>query len=116
MSKVVNDPGLVAYCGLYCGACRSYRKEKCPGCHDKEKADWCKVRLCCREHGYATCAECEIVGDFRDCGKLNNVVSKLFALVFRSDRPASLDRIGEVGIHAYAAEMAESGQQSVKRR
>jgi hypothetical protein len=114
--KVVNDPELVAYCGLYCGACKSYRKEKCPGCHDNVKAGWCTVRVCCNEHGYATCAECEVVGDVRDCKKLNNVVSKLFALVFRSDRPASLDRIGEVGIEAYAAEMAESERQSVKRR
>ena len=103
MPDSANDPGPVACCGLYCGACRAYLKGKCPGCRDNEKAGWCTVRLCCRENGYGTCAECVIVDDVRDCGKLNSFVSKLFALVFRSDRPASLDRIREVGIAAYAA-------------
>lgn len=48
----------VAYCGLYCGACKSQLKGKCPGCYGNEKATWCEIRKCCNEHGYATCADC----------------------------------------------------------
>lgn len=35
----------VAYCGLYCGACQSYTKGKCPGCDANEKATWCEIRI-----------------------------------------------------------------------
>lgn len=38
MKQVVADPNLVAYCGLYCGACGAYLKERCPGCHSNAKA------------------------------------------------------------------------------
>jgi hypothetical protein len=37
MKDIVSNQELVAYCGLYCGACRAYRMDKCPGCHDNEK-------------------------------------------------------------------------------
>ena len=49
---------LVARCGLYCGACGSYLKGRCPGCRENVKATWCKVRACCGEHSYASCADC----------------------------------------------------------
>ena len=58
MKEIVSDPKLVAFCGLYCGACRAYLKDRCPGCHDHEKASWCKVRICCLEAGYSSCADC----------------------------------------------------------
>lgn len=51
----------VAYCGLYCGACKSQLKGKCPGCYGNEKATWCEIRKCCNEHGYATCADCQLM-------------------------------------------------------
>lgn len=34
----------VAWCGLYWGACRSLRREKCQGCYENEKASWCEIR------------------------------------------------------------------------
>lgn len=110
------DPGLVAYCGLYCAACRSYRKGRCPGCRENVKATWCAVRTCCMDHGYANCAACDNVDDFRACKKLNNFISKIFGFVFRSDRPASIERIREIGADGFAREMAERGEMSVKRR
>ena len=57
MKEIVSSPDLVAYCGLYCGACKRYRMEKCPGCRENEKAAWCKVRACCRGNHYSSCAE-----------------------------------------------------------
>ena len=115
MKPVVADPGLVAYCGLYCGACRAYRKGRCPGCRENEKATWCKVRRCCVENNYATCASCDQVGEVADCRKFNNLLAKLFGLIFRSDRGACIVRIGEVGPEAFAAEMSEARQQSIRR-
>lgn len=107
MKQIIADPGLIAYCGLYCGACKAYLKEKCLGCHQNEKASWCKVRTCCTEQGYTTCADCQLVDNLTDCKKLNNLIAKFFALVFRSDREACLRFIAEQGPEAYAAHMAE---------
>ena len=115
MKAIVADKDLIAYCGLYCGACKKYLREKCPGCHENIKAGWCKVRTCCIENSYSSCADCRIVEDFKDCKKLNNFISKVFALVFHSDRPACLALIKEIDYDKYASEMAGEKIMSVKR-
>ncbi len=115
MATQEGDPRLVAFCGLYCGACGQYKRGKCPGCAENVKAGWCKLRTCCQENGYATCAACTQVAEVRDCRKFDTVMARLFALIFRSDRPADIARIKEVGIEAYANEMAARGRQSLRR-
>ena len=115
MKPIVTDVNLTACCGLYCGACGACRRERCPGCHENEKAGWCKVRACCLENGYATCADCRIVADPRDCKKFNNFISKLFGLVFRSDRRACILQIREIGLQGHAERMAASQLHSIKR-
>jgi len=113
--EITVDTELIAYCGLYCGACKSHLKGKCPGCHDNTKAGWCKVRTCCIEHSYRSCADCTIFEDPRDCGKLNNFFARLMSLVFRSNRFACLALIREKGYEEYAAEMARKGMMTIKR-
>lgn len=110
---ILNDEKLVAACGLYCGSCRKYQKGKCPGCSKNEKATWCQVKSCCQEKSIQSCAGCE--QDAGGCKKLNNPISKFFAIVFRSDRLAALRAIKEKGYPQYAAEMAEKGQMTVKK-
>ena len=46
MKNIESDKELIAACGLYCGACRKYLAERCPGCRLNEKAAWCKIRSC----------------------------------------------------------------------
>ncbi len=115
MKEIVSNPDMVAYCGLYCGACGSYLKEKCPGCHENTKAGWCKIRVCCEENQYQTCADCKEYDDPRKCGKFSNLMSKLFALIFRSDRAACIANIRELGVQDYADKMAGLKQQSIKK-
>lgn len=115
MRTIPIDKALVACCGLYCGACKKYLREKCPGCHENEKASWCKTRLCCIEHSYASCADCTIVDNYVECKKLNNVISKLFGLLFRSDRLACIALIKEQGYESFARSMAEKGTMTIKR-
>lgn len=98
----------IAACGLYCGACSRYLKGKCPGCLKYEKATWCKVRMCCLEHGRQSCADCTDAEPSR-CPKFNGFMSKVFAVVFRSDRAGCIRRIREVGYEAFAAEMRLAG-------
>lgn len=109
------DPRLVAHCGLYCGACRSYLKGKCPGCHGNTKATWCQVRSCCTQLGIATCAQCPNLSDPMECKKFNNFVSKVFGFVFRSDRGACIRQIKELGLEGHAARMAASHSQTIRK-
>ncbi len=107
---------LVSGCGLYCGSCSKYKKGKCPGCVDNEKAAWCKIRICIREKNITTCAECTEFDDVNECKKFNTIFSKFFSLVFRSDRKASLKKINEIGLDAYARDMSASSQVVIKRK
>ncbi len=94
----------IAACGLFCGSCRAFLKGKCPGCHPNEKASWCKVRACCREHAWQSCACCTLM-PIGECPEFNSVIGRVFAFVFRSDRRGCVERIREVGPEAFAAEM-----------
>ena len=116
MREIVADPKLVAACGLYCGACGSYLKERCPGCAENQKAGWCKVRSCCLEHSYSTCASCVEFERVENCRKYNNFVAKVFGLLFNSDRKACIHRIKEIDVLPFAAEMAEKRMQTIRRR
>jgi hypothetical protein len=116
MKDVVMNPSLVAYCGLYCGACRSYRKGRCPGCHDNVKATWCKIRACCNEHRFPSCADCVEHQDPNACRQFNNWIAKLIGLLLNSNRQAGIVRIRAVGIESFAREMAEQKRQSLPRR
>ena len=106
MKEISADSELVAHCGLYCGACKRYLKEKCSGCKENVKAAWCKIRACCIENSYISCADCREFGDPMDCKKFNNIMSKLFAVLFRSNRKACIEMIKDKGYEEYAAFMA----------
>jgi hypothetical protein len=112
--KIEIDTNLIAYCGLYCGACSSYLKKKCPGCHENTKASWCKVRQCNIENHIQSCADC-MTTDLKDCRKYNNFISKSFGFIMNSDRSACIKRISEIGYEGFAIEMSEKRQQSIKR-
>lgn len=104
----------VAYCGLYCGACRSLKKGKCPGCEGNEKASWCEIRKCCRQNGYATCADCTLI-PLGDCKKYNNFIARVIGFLTRTDRSKCIDCIKEMGVEAFAREMDAKGQMSIKK-
>ena len=65
------------------------------------------------EKSFHTCAECEI--DVKDCHLYNNFISKVFAFVFRSDRPACIRYIRENGEQAFAEEMTKRGEQTMRK-
>ena len=115
MKEIVADSNLVAHCGLYCGACGAYLRGRCPGCHENEKASWCKIRICCRDNDYATCADCGAYADPKSCSAFHNFLSRIIGFVLRSDRGKCIARIGEIGVGAFAEEMAEKRRQSLPR-
>ena len=115
MKEVVSNPAMVAYCGLYCGACGSYLKERCPGCHENEKAKWCQVRVCCIENQYLSCADCKEFDNPKDCKKFENMFARLASFFFRSDRHACIRQIKELGIQGHADNMTENRRQTIKK-
>jgi hypothetical protein len=115
MNTVTSNAQLVAYCGLYCGACGAFLKGRCAGCHENRKATWCKVRTCCIEHQYSSCAECSSHPDAMDCGKFNNFMSKLFGILLRSNRSACIEQIRKLGIAGHAEDMARNKRQTIRK-
>ncbi len=96
---------IVAYCGLVCSACGMYLKGKCEGCHSEKPMNRrCKTKACCVEKGYDTCEDCEEFEELRKCRKLNNMISKLFGLVFGINSIGNLTRIREVGLDEFKLE------------
>lgn len=103
------NPNQIAYCGLYCEMCKVYQKGKCVGCKsDEKKAEWCKLRTCCIEHGHQSCADCQLM-PIEDCKKFNNFFSKLFGLLYGSDRKACIAKIKDSGYEEYAKLMHCNG-------
>jgi hypothetical protein len=114
-AEIVSNKNQIAYCGLYCGACRSFLNKKCPGCHENEKASWCKIRECCKENNFQSCADCDKI-ELKDCKKFNNWISKVFGIVFDSDRAACINRIKEIGYDDFGLEMTSSKRQTISRK
>lgn len=115
MSELLSVAALVSSCGLYCGTCYKYKKGKCPGCSENKKASWCEIRVCTKDNGYHTCAECTEFTDVHECKKFNTLFSKFFAFVFKSDRKASLQMIADIGLDKYASEMDKKDLTVIKR-
>ena len=113
--EIVAEKNLVAFCGLYCGACRSYLSEKCPGCKENVKATWCKVRQCCMENNLQSCADCRTI-ELMECRKYNNFISKAFGFIFNSDRSACIAKIKELGYDGFSIQMANSKRQTIRRK
>jgi hypothetical protein len=116
MKDVVVDKNLVAYCGLYCGACGAYLKGRCPGCQGNVKAKWCHIRACCGEHARTSCADCREFPEPNDCRKFNNLMARVIGIVLNSNRRACVLKLREVGLEEYAAFMAGQKRPSLRRR
>jgi Protein of unknown function (DUF3795) len=106
---------VIAYCGLYCGACRSYQKGKCPGCAKNVKANWCKIKKCCEEQSLKSCADCIEFNDVMKCKKFNHIISKIFAIILRSNRHGNIEYIKQNGYAAFADLMIKTKSMSVRK-
>ena len=98
---------LVAYCGLYCGNCGSYKKGRCKGCQDGGGFASCTLKKCCVESNFRTCAQCE---EFIECRKLNNFMARIFSFLFRTDRMGNLKAINNLSIEKWVEEVSVSGR------
>ena len=112
--EIINDTKLIAYCGLYCGACNAYLKGKCKGCIENTKASWCKIRKCCIEKSIKSCSDCNEFKEVNNCKRFNNLISKMFKLIFKSNRRACIRMIQADGYENFAKYMSINQKQSLK--
>ena len=115
MKEISNNTKMIAKCGLYCGACPRFLKEKCNGCKDNEKASWCKLRTCCTDKKIASCADCDEFTNVMDCKKYNNFMAKIFGFIFNSNRSACIAKIKELGYDQFVLQMTSNKQMTFKR-
>ncbi len=103
----------IASCGLFCSNCGAFKKQKCQGCMVSPMYASCPIRKCAIEKGIITCAECsdfKSPRSYKECKKMNNFISKIFGLVFKSDRPGGLATLRDKGKEAYLAEKRKTGK------
>jgi hypothetical protein len=115
MATFVADPGLVARCGFYCGACQAYLARRCRGCRSNESCGWCRVGSCCEARELFSCAECADYTDVRACSRFNGFLPRLASRVLGADRAACIDRIRAGGYESFASEMAAAGRCVLRR-
>lgn len=112
---------MISYCGFYCGACPKFVKGQCLGCKgDKPKCavgyNACKVRPCCMQNAYATCADCTKYKTVKDCKEFNPLMIRLGQFITSTNRRLGIELIKKEGEAAFVQFMAEKNWVSVKTR
>jgi hypothetical protein len=96
------DENLIGYCGIYCGACNAFTSGKCDGCRGNSAKSavlykQCKVKPCCGDNGFFTCADCTIYASTKECKKYNPLLLKIVSWVESSDRSKAIEMIKDKG-------------------
>jgi hypothetical protein len=113
------NANLVSYCGFYCGACPILLKGKCEGCKgDSTKCaigyKACKIRPCCIENNYSSCADCKKYDIVKKCKIYNPFLIRVGQFVARTDRGKGIEMIKEKGEVEFVRFMAGKNWVTVK--
>ena len=96
--------GFVPPCGVFCGGCRVYLRDKkpCPGAEIRCREKKCKsFYVCCIEKkGLKHCGECR----YFPCGKLKKLNERAIQN-YGQDLIENLKNLREMGIENWLAEM-----------
>ena len=115
MAPTLSEPqrdAHIAACGLFCTNCRRFKSDKCQGCQVAPPFKSCPVRKCCAEKAISDCGQCdEFTGarDYRECKKLNNIISKVIGFLTGSDRPGACAMLRDQGRELYLKHKATTG-------
>lgn len=119
-SKVKKEDSLLAYCGLYCGACPSYQNtqkvvpinydkknfyEACEGCNSDLNTSWCgpcEIKKCNKEKNIRVCIDCN---DY-PCKKITDFINDK-KYPYHKEVEAKMKLYKEVGLEKWLA-MQES--------
>jgi len=103
--KSVNQTSLIAACGMNCGICTAYLREKnkCPGCRmtgidDPITRTWCKIKTCESLQGVKYCFQCESF----PCARLKHL-DKRYRTKYGMSMIENLENIKARGIRKFVA-------------
>lgn len=110
---------MVSYCGFYCGECPTFKKGKCEGCKgDSVKCavgyKVCKVRPCCIENNYSSCADCTKYTSVQSCKLYNPFLINFFQFILKSSRRKGIEMIKEKGELEFAKFMVDKKWVTIK--
>ena len=119
--QLLADEKLISYCGFYCGACPKYQKGQCSGCKgdapDCAKGySACKVRPCCLDNGYSSCADCQKYESVRECKDYNPLMIRFGQFVSRTNRRKGIEMIREKGTTEFLNFMIDKEWVTVKMK
>jgi len=119
MKETITETNLISYCGFYCAACPKYAKKQCLGCKgDNSRCATgykpCKVRPCCLENGYSSCAECEKYDSVKECQIYNPVLIRFGQFITRTRRRKGIEMIKEKGKAEFVNFMSDKNWVTIK--
>jgi hypothetical protein len=113
------DINLISYCGFFCGACPKLIKNECSGC----KGDMpscaagykkCKVRPCCIENAFSSCAKCIKYDSVKECKIYNPVLIRFGQFITRTSRRKGIEVIKEKGAESFLIFMKKNNLVTIK--
>jgi hypothetical protein len=118
-NQIITDERLISYCGFYCGACPKFLKGECQGCKGDSPEcavgyNSCKVRPCCINNGYSSCAECKKYDSVSDCKDYNPLMIRFGQFITRTNRRKGIEMIKEKGAVGFMKFMIDKRWVTVK--
>jgi hypothetical protein len=118
---IPKDENLISYCGFYCGTCPTYTGGKCEGCRGNSPLcavgyHKCKVRPCCIENAYFSCADCEKYITVKSCKEYNPLSIKFGEYISCTSRQKSIEMIREKGVTAFIEYMVSKEWVTMKTK
>jgi len=119
--QMADNEQLIGYCGIYCKKCPSFMSGKCDGCRGNSAKcavlyKKCKVRPCCIENGFYTCADCTIFASTKECKKYNPLFLKILSRIEGSNRSKGIEMIKSKGQAEFVAFMEDKNWVIVKTK
>ena len=119
--QLISNENFIAHCGFYCGACPTYLSGKCEGCRgDSPKCavgmKKCKVKQCCVENGFFSCADCTKFTTTQDCEKYNPLSIKFGEWISNTSRKKAIEMIKAKGQAEFLAYMVDKNWVTVKTK
>ena len=119
-TQAPSNTQLISYCGFYCESCPKFTKNQCNGCKgDDPKCavgySSCKVRPCCIENGFSTCAECNKFESVKDCKIYNPLLIRFGQFITRTSRRKGIELIKKVGEDGFASFMKDKNWVTIKK-
>ena len=117
--QIIVNENLISYCGFYCGACPKFLKGQCKGCKGNTPDcaagyNACKIRPCCLDNGYSSCADCKKHVSVRDCKDYNPLMIRFGQFITRTNRRKGIEMIKEKGTAGFLNFMFDKNRITMK--